>query len=254
MIPSLKILTHQGTQTIQDLEVATLPDLFRGLPVIDSKPCATTCTTCATACPTGAITIDPVRLDLGACVFCGECERVCPEQKIRFNSEHRLATTTRDALVVGEGQTDGVRFDETVIRAELHRYFGRSLKLRQVSAGGCNACELELNACSNINFDVGRFGIEFVASPRHADGVVITGPLSENMSRALDICYEATPAPKIVVLIGACAITGGIFRDSPALKRSFLDRHKIDLYVPGCPPHPLTFALGLLQLVRARHT
>jgi Ni,Fe-hydrogenase III small subunit len=108
---------------------------------------------------------------------------------------------------------------------------------------------MELNACSNVNFDMQRFGIEFVASPRHADGIVITGPITENMASALEETYQATPDPKIVILVGSCAISGGIFAASGALKRDFLQQHPIDLYVPGCPTHPLTFINGLLDLL-----
>ena len=126
---------------------------------------------------------------------------------------------------------------------------GGSLKLRQVSAGGDNSCELELNACSNVNFDMGRFGIEFVASPRHADGIVITGPITANMAAALQTCYDAMPEPKLIILAGVDAISGGIFAGSPALDRRFLDKNNVDLYVPGNPMHPLTFINGVLDLI-----
>ena len=139
-----------------------------------------------------------------------------------------------------------------MIRKEITSYFSGSLKLRQVSAAGDNSCELELNACGNVNFDMGRFGIDFVASPRHADGIVITGPVSENMAEPLQICYDATPDPKIIILAGTDAISGGIFEGSPALNRSFLSKYKIDLFVPGNPVHPLTFINGVLELIRKR--
>ena len=96
---------------------------------------------------------------------------------------------------------------------------------------------------------MGRFGIEFVASPRHADGIVITGPISQNMAEPLQICYDATPGPKIIVLVGTDAISGGIFAGSPAVNREFLEKYPIDLYVPGNPPHPLTFINGILDLI-----
>ena len=110
----------------------------------------------------------------------------------------------------------------------------------------------ELNACSNVNFDMGRYGIEFVPSPRHADGLVITGPITESMAEPLQICYDAIPSPKIIILAGTDAISGGIFADSPALNRSFLEKHTIDLYVPGNPIHPLTFINGILELIKKR--
>ena len=131
-------------------------------------------------------------------------------------------------------------------------FFSGSLKLRQVSAGGDNSNELELNACGNVNFDMGRFGIEFVASPRHADGVVITGPITQAMASPLQLCYDAIPDPKIIVLAGTDAISGGFFADSPAVNRTFLDRYRVDLYVPGNPIHPLTFINGILALMRSR--
>jgi Ni,Fe-hydrogenase III small subunit len=127
--------------------------------------------------------------------------------------------------------------------------FGGSLKLRQISAGGDNSCEAELNAAGNVNFDMGRFGIEFVASPRHADGIVITGPISENMAEPVQICYDATPNPKIIILAGTDAISGGIFLESKAINRSFLEKYPIDLYIPGNPVHPLTFINGVLGLI-----
>ena len=116
--------------------------------------------------------------------------------------------------------------------------FSKSLKLRQVSAGGCNGCEMELNAASNVNFDMGRFGIDFVASPRHADGLVITGPITKNMVYALEDCYKAVPDPKIVILCGTCAISGGVYQNSTEIDRSFLEKYKVDLYIPGCPRPP----------------
>ena len=129
---------------------------------------------------------------------------------------------------------------------------GRSLKLRQISAGGDNSCEWELGAANNVQFDMSRYGIDFVASPRHADGIVITGPITKNMAEAVQICYDAVPEPKIIVLVGTDAISGGIFAGSNAIDRSFLDKYKVDLYIPGNPAHPLTIINGLLDLTRKR--
>ena len=139
--------------------------------------------------------------------------------------------------------------DYDLVSKEIKKVFGKSLKLRQVSAAGCNGCEMELNACSNCNFDMGRFGINFVASPRHADGLVVTGPISEHMAWALEDAYKATPDPKIVILAGACAISGGVFQNSTQLNREFLEKYPIDLYIPGCPVHPLTFINGILDFI-----
>ena len=136
------------------------------------------------------------------------------------------------------------------LRKEIKRCFGRSLKLRLVSDGSCNGCELELNASGNVNFDMGRYGIEFLASPRHCDGIVITGPLVKNSEMALELTYKAIPQPRILILAGSCAISGGIFADSPALSRSFLNENIPDLYIPGCPIHPLTFINGILELIK----
>ncbi|HOK52311.1 MAG TPA: NADH:ubiquinone oxidoreductase, partial [Bacteroidales bacterium] len=199
-------------------------------------------------CPTKAILPAPVRIDLGRCVFCGECAAQFPE-KIQFTRDFKIASNRRESLIIAEGEDHPVNFDDKAVRKEIRQLFKHSLKLRQVSAGGDNSAELELNAANNVNFDMSRFGIEFVASPRHADGIVITGPISQNMSEALQLCYEATPEPKIIILAGVDAISGGIFEDSPAIDRSFIEHYSIDLYVPGNPPHPLTFINGLLKLL-----
>jgi Ni,Fe-hydrogenase III small subunit len=247
MINNLKILYHHGKQYIPDVTKAKVPGIFRGRPVITNVKVDES--ELVDICPTNAISINPFKIDLGRCTFCGECAFAQPD-KIKFTTDFKISTNERSRLVIKEGEENPIELNSDVIRKEIRSLFSGSLKLRQVSASGDNSCELELNACSNVNFDMGRFGIEFVASPRHADGIVITGPISENMAEPLQICYDATPDPKIIILAGTDAISGGIFEGSKALNRSFLDKYKIDLYVPGNPVHPLTFINGVLSLIR----
>jgi len=249
MLDNLKILFHQGKQYIPDVSSADVPGIFRGRPVISSVKVNET--ELAEICPTNAISADPVCIDLGKCTFCGECAFDFPD-KIKFTTDYKIATNERNQLTIREGIDVPVELNPELIKREISEYFSGSLKLRQVSAGGDNSCELELNACGNVNFDMGRFGVEFVASPRHADGIVITGPITENMAQPLQICYDAIPEPKIIILAGTDAISGGIFEGSLAVNRSFLSRYEIDLYVPGNPVHPLTFINGILELIRKR--
>jgi Ni,Fe-hydrogenase III small subunit len=249
MFENVKIMFHQGKQYIPDVTTAAVPGIFRGRPVINNTTVDTE--KLLNLCPVDAISVNPVTIDLGKCTFCGECAFSFPG-KIHFTTDYKISTNKRELLIIKEGEDKPVGLDPDLVRNEIHRIFGSSLKLRQISAGGDNSCELELNACGNVNFDMGRFGIEFVASPRHADGIVITGPITENMAEPLQKCFDATPDPKIIILAGTDAISGGIFAGSPALNRSFLDKYPIDLYVPGNPVHPLTFINGVLQLIKAR--
>jgi Ni,Fe-hydrogenase III small subunit len=246
MLNTFKILYHQGKQYIPDLRKAIVPGIFRGRPEISFEPVDSAAL--ADVCPTGAIMTEPVRIDLGRCTFCGECSRLFPG-KVKFTTDYRLSVNEREKLIICEGVVNKLTVNPDLIRKEIHKLFGGSLKLRQVSAAGDNSCELELNACGNVNFDMGRYGIEFVASPRHADGIVITGPVSANMAEPLRITYDATPSPKIIILAGTDAISGGIFEGSPAIDRRFIDENHIDLYVPGNPVHPLTFINGVTDLL-----
>lgn len=245
MFDTLKSRIFQGKQYIKDIKNAEMREQFRGFPKIyANKEC------CDPAiCPTGALQTNPIAIDMGKCTFCGACERAC--QAIEFTNAYKLTSTDRKKLIItAESSYEDYLKTAVKTRDEIVKTFGHSLKLRQVSAAGCNGCEMELNACSNVNFDMGRFGIDFVASPRHADGIVITGPISESMSFALEDCYKAVPNPKIVILCGACAISGGIFQNSTTLNREFMEKYPIDLYIPGCPVHPLTFINGILNYIR----
>jgi Ni,Fe-hydrogenase III small subunit len=246
MIDSFKIWQHHGKQFIPDVSKVTLAESFRGRPVISTEKIDEQAA--VELCPTGAILQNPMRIDMGKCTFCGECMWAFPE-KFTFVNDYKTATNDRNALIIAEGYNNPIALNPDLVRAEIKKYFGHSLKLRQVSAAGDNSSEMELNACINVNFDMSRFGIDWVASPRHADGIVITGPISENMAQPLQICYDAVPNPKIVILAGTDAISAGIFAGSKALDRSFLDKIQVDLYVPGNPIHPLTFINGVLALM-----
>ncbi|MCM1338283.1 MAG: 4Fe-4S binding protein [Muribaculaceae bacterium] len=245
MFDTLKSKIYQGKQYIKDIKNAPIKEEFRGLPKIIDGECDTS------ICPTGALTSNPITIDMGKCTFCGACERAC--KNITFTNEYKLSSTDREKLIISPNKT-GEDYQKTAIevKKEIIKIFGHSLKLRQVSAGGCNGCEMELNACSNVNFDMGRFGIDFVASPRHADGIVITGPITENMAYALENCYHSVPSPKLVILCGTCAISGGVFQNSQTLNREFLSKYPIDLYIPGCPVHPLTFINGVLTYIQGK--
>ncbi|MGE5812128.1 MAG: NADH:ubiquinone oxidoreductase [Ignavibacteria bacterium] len=249
MLDLLKLRIKHGSQAIKDLRNASMIDTHRGFPVIDESKLPDDRKKIIENCPANAISINPFSIDLGKCIFCGECEKLT-NGAIKFTNEYKLGSTSRERLIVKTGmQFHEYARDAIDARKEIHKIFGRSLKLRQVSAAGCNGCELELNASGNVNFDMGRFGIDFVASPRHADGIVITGPISKNMAPALKDTYESISDPKIVIAYGACAISGGIFAESEKLNRSFLDEVKVDLYIPGSPPHPLTFINAVLDFI-----
>lgn len=257
MIDIIKNRIKQGYRTSKfPDEDPGLPERFRGRPVIKPELCAAGCATCIDACPTSAIAkqeggaqsggkTGTIVLDLGRCLFCRECAAACPEGAVAFTKDHRLAAGRREDLFVA---TDEVKLAQA-LGDEMRRLFGRSLKLRQVSAGGCSACEAELTALGNVVFDLGRFGIQFTASPRHADGLVITGPVTRNMSEALRLAYEAIPLPRLVIAVGACGISGGPFIGSEDHLGGAASAVPVDLFIPGCPPHPVTILDGLLRLL-----
>jgi len=251
------------------------PPGFRGKPVIDFARC-TACEQCANACPTTAITLRNagqsetekiLSLSYGACIFCGACEEACPDS-ISLTPEYQLATEKKDALTTealyrkrddGSLQfvrmmTDGIpgetrSLDDigAEVKLKIDQTFGRSLQIREVDAGSCNGCEIEITALNNAIYDIERFGIHFVASPRHADMLLVTGPVTRNMEIALRETYEATPEPRLVVAVGACAISGGIFGRSYASCGGVDTVVPVDVYIPGCPPRPEALLHGILM-------
>ena len=239
------------TMSYPDSPAPPLPERHGGALRVDASKCVEGCSACVPVCPTQAVTRPaghPVALDLGRCLFCAACVEACPAGAITQTRDHRMAVRRREDLLLGQPGGEELRL-AGALDEKLRRMFGRSLRLRQVSAGGCNACEADTNVLSTIGWDIGRFGIQFVASPRHADGLLITGPVTQNMRLALQKTYDAVPAPKLVIAVGACAIAGGPYIGHAQVCDGAAAVVPVDLFIPGCPPHPLTILDGLLRLL-----
>ncbi|NLZ63571.1 MAG: NADH-quinone oxidoreductase subunit NuoB [Lentisphaerae bacterium] len=246
MFTVLKARLKQGYQTGKFPPAPpNLPEKFQGRPTLVASQCQQDCQACLEVCPTAAIVQNegrPDRIDTGKCLFCGECAAVCPGKAISFDpKEYRLATFSRQGLL--DPQQDSAPPEE------LQKLCRRSLSIRQVSAGGCAACELDFNVLNTLAWDLSRFGISVTASPRHADCLLVTGPLSRNMLIGLQKTYAAMSRPKWVIACGACAISGGIYQDSSECCGGLEEIIKPDLYIPGCPPHPASILDGLLRLM-----
>jgi Ni,Fe-hydrogenase III small subunit len=219
---------------------------YRGLPEINSQCDPAIVRQCAALCPQDAICAEEKKIDLGRCTFCGRCGRVADGAFVRFTGNFEMGAACREDLITAGSLPD------LAVRAHshFHKLFGRSLQLRQVSAGGCNACEADTNVLNTPFFDLSRFGIDFVASPRHADGLHVTGPITRNMKSALLATYAAVPEPRVVIASGCCAISGGPFFGSDDILGSLDTLIPVDLYIPGCPPHPLTTLYALLAFFK----
>ncbi|MBR2642228.1 MAG: hydrogenase [Lentisphaeria bacterium] len=230
-----------------------LPERFLGRPVIDGSKCSAEISSqLSEMCPADAISGsgNDLQLDLGKCIFCGKCQEISCGG-ITFSKEHAVAALTRENLICNTANSRNYTPEEQV-RCAITRLCGKSLKIREVSAGGCAACELDFNVLNTLAWDMGRFGIQVVASPRHADCILVTGPVSENMALALQKSFDAVPDPAFVIACGACAISGGIYAESPETRGGVCGMFKPDLYIPGCPPHPTMILEGLLRLMGKR--
>ena len=225
-----------------------MPDLYAGAPVLNGDEECMRCTReCVAVCPTEALTFSGGRrLDLGRCLFCRRCESVCPNDLKLFSDEWRMATGQRESLIV----TSAMPFVPRALHETAARLFERSFNLMRISCGGCGACESEVNELRTTALELERFGIKFVNSPRHADGLLITGPLTGNMREVLLNTWAALPPPRVVIVCGACAISGGVFEDHDEIVFEGVEKiMPIHLYIPGCPPHPLTILDGILRLL-----
>ena len=243
MLSILKNRFEQGYRTTRyPQEKIELWERYRGLPKINKDASIDLVEQCVQACPQDAIDVENRLIDMGRCIFCGTCERISKGRFVSFTQDFEISVAEKKQLL-----TDGT-LSSLADHSKQHfkKLFGRSLQLRQVSAAGCNACEADLNVLATPFFDLARFGINFVASPRHSDGIVVTGPISRNMKTALLKTYEAVPDPKVVIAVGSCTLTGGPFRGSPEITEGLDSLLPVDLFIPGCPPHPLTNLHALL--------
>jgi Ni,Fe-hydrogenase III small subunit len=234
------------------------PERFRGAPmvrdgsVLDRLPPPS-------VCPSGAITRGQGQsrysIDLGRCIFCGRCAEQSTDGAIELGRQVELAARKRESLVVeveADDSGQGVRLPvpaASEVAKQIRRTLGRSLALRHLDAGSCNACDWELTALLNPVYDIRRLGVDFVASPRHADGVIVTGPVTRNLETAVRRTFEAVPDPRVVIAVGACATSGGIVGRSYASAGGVAEVLPVDVFIPGCPPRPEAIIFGILLAV-----
>lgn len=258
MLSIIKKFMQHGIVTVDYPKTPIKLPFITGRPEIDGSRCDM-CRECINRCPSGAMTVTqdniPV-VNLDQCIFCSLCADVCHNKAIKMTNEFELAQKKREAL-----RDSGIVIEERSVPSEdyelignrlmdkINKTFGRSLQIREVDAGSCNGCDNEINALNSPYNDIERFGVSFVASPRHADMLLVTGPCARNMELALIKTYNATPDPKLVVAVGACASSGGIFRDSYATRNGIDCVVPVDVYVPGCPPRPQAIIYGILKAV-----
>ncbi|MDG6914822.1 MAG: NADH-quinone oxidoreductase subunit NuoB [Nitrososphaerota archaeon] len=204
-------------------------------------------------CASGAIRREggKVTVDLGRCLMCGRCQEAAPEAFAIESGWTRPARRRGDLVTVQGGDVPVASAQDAgaLLLEKVGRVLGRSLAIREVDAGSCNGCEVEISALSNPVYDVERFGVRFVASPRHADVLLVTGVGATNLEDALRRTYDATPHPKVVVAVGACACSGGIFGETYASAGGVAGIVPVDVYVPGCPPRPEAVLYGILLAV-----
>ncbi len=257
-----KIIQH-GTVTVDYPKKPIKNSFITGAPEFDNSKC-TKCKKCMNSCPTGAIIFtDNVgqkekspAVNVDECIFCRFCEEACTNGAVSLSNKFELAQKSRDALRVSpifvqEDDVKGLDYEllGNQLRDKVNKKFGKSLHIREVDAGSCNGCDYEINALTGPYNDIERFGIHFVASPRHADMLLVTGCVTRNMEEALIKTYNATPSPKLVVAVGACACSGGIFKDSYAGRNGVDSVLPVDVYIPGCPPRPQAIIYGILKAI-----
>lgn len=251
VLKTIRKILQYPRLTVEYPRVSFDSKFIMGKPLIDASKC-TWCGECARRCPSAAVYLDiekkAIGINFDQCVFCSLCEEVCPAGAVTMVKEFELAERERSLLRKSELEND--QNQEIVgerLKEKIQKLFGRSLQIREVDAGSCNGCDYEINALNNPFNDLERFGIHFVASPRHADMLLVTGPASRNMELALVKTYQATPDPKMVVAVGACACSGGIFRESYAARKGIDSVLPVDAYIPGCPPRPQAIIYGILK-------
>lgn len=247
MFLSLLARLKQGHHTQSFLSGDFIPPHdYLGEPIIQKATCGT-CEKCIAKCPSSAIekgkNTQSISIDLGKCIFCGKCSQICQDQVIFFSKNWKLFSRHRDDLIVAYQRPLPTLEPFSM---EIREQFSHSCKFREVSAGGCNACETDSNVLTTIAWDISQYGYGFVASPRHADALWVTGAIPNNMQDALMEAWEATPTPKLLIAVGACAISGGLFAQSDQNAKGVVALLTPDLYIAGCPPHPATMIYALL--------